>query len=223
MAIRFDAVGDTARNTSGGYVDATGAYTVTFWVYSVSASAFHTMVTIGSGASYHVAVMASGAWGVASNSGGLSTGGTVTNSTWYQCEFRYNGTNTITLTVNGSVVASVAAADLTSTALIEFGNDLNISGAEYLNGRLVNAKVFASNLTAPQAAAELATYNEVLSALAIYQFKTATDVNDYTTNGRNLTAGGTLTTEAGPPIVATEIPIAISGLLRSRMASHLAR
>ena len=205
MSIRFDAAADTLYRTAN--VPASN-FTVSMWVRGVAgAGSFRSFLTIGDVSSDY------NWWGV--NNGNAFAiwddvaervaGGTFSLNTWYHIVITLSGT-TASLYYRVLAAASYASISGTISAAarpqIAYGNDVF---DEHLNGRMAAVKLWdGSVLTLGEFSRErLSIQPSLFTNLSAWypMFSGAGERNrDYGPNGRDLTVGGTLTDEAGPPI-----------------------
>lgn len=213
MSTRIDASGDSIRRTAAlpsdtlltimvlGYVvnDRAGNYRYFCGIENATtnASAYKVMgwssannfeVSSESGSGSFAAAPATGKWFWAA----VSCGGTGANS--FNGYWRY---------LSPSDGTTVYTASCTSTAFTEalmpLGSD---SYAEWCDIRLSTAKVWDAVLTQAEIESEMNSVRPMrYTNLHLFSpLWSATDILDYSGNGKNWTAGGTLSTEENPPI-----------------------
>ena len=205
MSIRFDNAADTLYRTAN---VPSGNFTVSMMVRGVAgAGSYRSFLTIGDVSNDY------NWWGV--NSGNAFTiwdeaseraaGGTFSLNTWYHIVITLSGT-TASLYYRAWGAASYASISGTVLAAarpqIAYGNDVF---DEHLNGRMAVVKLWdGAVLTSGEFSRERLSVQPLrfTNLSAWYpMFPGAGERNrDYGQNGRDLTVGGTLTDEAGPPI-----------------------
>ena len=214
MAIRGDAFADSAYRTAS--VPAFGDFTTTFWAYRSTDTAHVEYLWI-MGATSLTAY-----WALAVDSttdtlalettlggglGAVGSGGAWTTGTWKRLAVVYNDTaDTLTLYEDGAQTAQLTSTTGTFTNA-ELYHLLPSSGNNF-EGRITGVKLYTSVLTLAQIEAE---WRQFLPASTTnlwgwWPLLSHTDLSDYSGNGRSLTANGTLTTEAEPPIAWSASP-----------------
>jgi hypothetical protein len=148
----------------------------------------------------------------ASDAGAWATGG------WRRFALVFDNTaNTLTL-YEGSEdestdmvqTAQVAETSGTQWDQIFLGGTLIGSG---FSGRFANVKLYTEVLSTARLKQELAYYNIQVSTniWGAWTLKEHTDLTDASGNGRSLSANGTVSTEAGPPITDGPETVALTG------------
>lgn len=210
MAIVFDASADAMVRTAT--VPTFGDWSFLVWYQGASATADHGVFylsddavptnymgcylnTTGSPDVFDIEFTG----GAVAGTTGISTG----TSTWYRLALTFNNTsNAYTLYLNGaSEATSSAFTGSVTIGRLTIGNVPQ--GGAFTNGRLANPKLFTSVLTLAECEHELSQYlPRTFSNLWGWWPSPAgaSDLVDYSGNGRDLTASGTLTAADGPPI-----------------------
>lgn len=202
MAVRFDATGDFVRRTTN--IPVATACTCMAWFQitvdrnAISAFMSYDVDTNDGGV---VATAADGTTLTLYTSGSVA-GAALTVGTWYHLTLVCDGTGSSNMRVylNGVLNMTGVSFTLPFTTLT-IGGTL-ASTAQWLNGRAAAVKVWNAALTTNEMLQEMRTYLPVrLANLNAWSpLLVHTDVKDYSINANHWTAGGTLTTEQGPPI-----------------------
>lgn len=199
MAIRFDAAGDYLYLATS--VPDDGIFTVALRVYiSVDRNASGVIATVMSSGGVGVAIglAANGTTLRALSSGSETTGTDLSVSTWYHVTLVKNGSS-ILVYLNG--VQDISRTDaLTWTTAYILLNDPTV----WCNMRSANMRVWEAALTQAEIQADMRSYLPARTANLLAWWPMlpgATErLKDYSGNGRNLTAAGTLADEDGPPL-----------------------
>lgn len=196
MAVRVDASGDSLSRAR-----LAGARTVMAWVYiSTDRNAYS---ALWQGGSNDYLVLDSSGTQLAYYDGATEpTGSNLSTGTWYHIAQTCAGDalgNAWAIYLNGVLDFSGARGAVAAGTNIVFGND---DATEWLNGRLANIKMFDAALTAAEIQQEMLALRpqRFANLWGWWPLWGAADIADYSGNGRTLTAGGTLTTEDGPPV-----------------------
>ena len=212
MAIRFDAAADRIARTSSP-LDYNSAYTWMAWVRLVSdLNAYGHVFGINrndAAANYDYIGMDGTGQGLITlvDIGGAYTeqaGTTLSLGTWYHiCAVRAS-TTSLAIYLNGvldstntrNVTGRIAATRMEAGAFGTFDGDR-------VDARIAAVKIWSVALSAAEIAQEI--YRLAPAQFAnLWQWSpligSASDLADYSGNGRDWTAGGTLTVEDGPPI-----------------------
>jgi hypothetical protein len=216
MGIRLDVAPDRLLRTTD-LLDYQAAYTIAGWarivtdtnayacICSLNAAAnrFDYLGLLGDGTTL-AAIMESGA-GYSENTGGTS----LTVGSWYflamvrasLTDLRvFLGAPGTAVAQNGTTVTT-SAAGRAAVARNEIGG-FTSGNLDPFNGRVGPWKAWSAALTAAELQAEM-TQTIPLRAANLYgawPLRDAADLTDISGNGRAWTAGGTLTTEDGPPV-----------------------
>lgn len=216
MAIRFDASGDVLSRTTA--IPVYNVFTWMAWVY-VSANRGATgqmlfSLDAGSGSFYRQLYhnnLALKIW----NGFSEFTGSSLVADRWYHIAFV--STNGLTCYLNGVADFASGSNISFSPSIIRMGNS---DASEWFNGRMAAAKIYDAVLTQAEIQAEMKQMDPVRRANlnSYYRLLTTNDyLIDQSGQGRTLTAGGTLTTEFGPPGLVIKprrdiwIPVASTG------------
>jgi hypothetical protein len=202
MAVRIDASGDSLQRTAN--LPTSGAWSACCWWYYVATSgSYAAIVALENGGTYQFFGNAGGNFGVeVSGIGGTAFSTNPTVSNWYFMAVISNGTNVIGYkrTLAGVWETASATANSFTPATLTFGNDIS---SEYNDCRLAGIKVWSAALSAAEINQEAETLRPQRTAnlnLFCPCWPGATErLADYSGNGYNLTAGGTLTDEDAPP------------------------
>lgn len=199
MALRFDATADRLTRTAG--LPSPSLFTMMGWFYlSVDRNDFTTFLTLEDAGSFGNLLQTNGTgetltiWSLSNT----TVGGILPIATWTHLAFTSDGTS-LRAYINGVLNITRVGITTASITTMTFGND-NIN--EFLNGRGAAFKVWDATLSADEILTEMRYYAPVrLQSLHLWApcFDTAT-VTDLSGNARDLTIGGTLAVEDGPPI-----------------------
>lgn len=202
MAVRIDASSDYLNRTSS----APGQYplTVTFWLYiTTDRNAYGVLFLIANsgGTSFISFNLSSSGTNLQISVGGNTTNGSnLSTGTWYHIACVVASATSQKMYLNGVLDINKTTSSYTFTAAQYY---LGSDSVGWLNGRLADVKMFDRELTVEEIKNEMADLWPVsYPAWAFYpMFAGASErVLDYGGGGRNLTANGTLTDEAGPPV-----------------------
>lgn len=136
------------------------------------------------------------------------TGTTIpSDGAWYHLAMVRASASSLLLYVNGAQEANntTSVSGRTASTRMEVGA-YSTSDYNPMNGRVAAIKIYTTNLSASEIQNEMRTYvpqrtaNLHIWTPAVENTAGNAD-NDYSGNGNNWTAGGTLTLEDGPPIV----------------------
>lgn len=213
MAVRIDASGDYLRRTTSLPSDTN--FTITGWCYIVShrTSEYRYFVGIENAASSSSAWKLMG-WNGGDNDLSIACDPIETQrfanspgaGVWWFFAISCNESNTLTgywRPADGSAthVSPTLATSPQTEAVLHLGAD---SWDEWCDVRLANVKVWDAVLTQAEIEAEQFTYRprrlENLHAWWPLLPGATERLRDYSGNGKDLTAGGTLTDEDGPPL-----------------------
>lgn len=216
MAVRVDAAADRLLRTTD-LINFNAAYTVMFWAYPVTLTqGFAYLWTInrdqGNETAQDYLHLGNGgtAFNLGSDAGGGNytevVGATLSVSTWYHVAIvRASATQSL-LYVNGVLGGTnnhTTVAGRSAATRFEFGA-YGSGNTTPFNGRYAYLKAWSTNLSLEQIQSEMNLIQPVF-ATSLYgfwpAFPGATErLADYSGNGRNWTAGGTLTDEDAPPV-----------------------
>lgn len=250
MAIRFDASADRILRTSD-LINYNSAYTWMAWVYLVSdlndyGSIFglNTNDNTGQDNEDWLGLDLDGTTlQVYVNNGGTHTsvnGTSLSTGTWYNITLVRESTSSIKAYLNGvlDITNTTSVTGRTAATRMESGAIYSTNEVR-LNGRVAAIKAWSKALTQAQIQNEMYSVlpHDFNSVYGFYPtFPGATErLADYSGNGRNWTAGGTLTDEDSPPIVwghkrtviplpnvSTPITVTANALTVISNAQHLA-
>jgi Concanavalin A-like lectin/glucanases superfamily len=201
MAIRCDTSADNLSRTTA--LPSPTSWTGMAWVYLVTnnGTAFQGALSLGSSAAFYaVAYGVSGTLKQAAFNNSAVTFGatTVATATWIHFALTVAGTgaNQMLIYRDGVVEQTLTAITGVPTTSLFVGST---QGGDPMNGRVAAIKVWNAVLTADEIRTEMRQYQpqRTLNLLSWHPMLLHTDLAQY---GATWTAGGTLTTEDGPPI-----------------------
>lgn len=199
MAIRFDAAADNLSRTTN--LPAATGYTAMGWFrIVVDRNDYGSFIAYGTAAgSYHaVGLDLDGTTLQIYNGGSGGSGMALTVGTWYHIAMTSDGT-TLRAYVNG--VQSTSIGYRAPGAKFWIGGDPE---GFWFNGNVAGIKIYDAVLSAAEIAAEMHSYRPLRLANINAWYPcfagTSERLRDYSGNGRDWTAGGTLTDEDGPPL-----------------------
>lgn len=140
---------------------------------------------------------------------GIAVGPPLTIGTWYKIGAVYDGSSTATLYygTEGSSLTSASNPGFSTGTVTSFRVGGSTFSTEFLNGSLAALKVWHTELSVAEIAAELEQYQPVRTdnLVRYHSFLTAPGLTDESGNGNNLTAGAaaTSTDASGPNIPLT--------------------
>ena len=226
MAVRFDAVNE-------GYVGSTGlpdmhTYSVTWWAYiSTDRNTWSTFICLDSSTDYtQVATAEDGTTLILYNSdSSLEPEAPLTPGTWYAMALTFTtgpdqddplatlywGTDPDDLSFHSGWIQPHTSTDFRIAHRAPSNpSDSESPKREWLNGRVAAVKVWDSVLSAAQVAAELKSYEPVVTddLLRVHKLQVP-EPTDYSGNGNTLTGGTGASTEDNPPI--SEAPAVPTG------------
>lgn len=208
MAVRLDAVTDTLTRTTG--LPGITSFTLMGWFQmAANTGGFQSFLaygtsTAGSGNFYSLTTNGGNLTFVAYNGATNSTAtGTITVGAWMHLALTCAGTgaNQLLAYQNGALFITFnGGTNPTSQKLYWGGN--NQSPNEWMNGRLAALKVYSAVLSAGEIQTEMRQYlpARLANLTSWMPLMLHTDLQDYGSGAFHGTAGGTLTTEDGPPI-----------------------
>lgn len=215
MAILFDASTDVILRTANIPVMNGGPYTVGFWFYLVTAPTggdpYQSLFCINSSSDYdQVGLQLSGAntrlYVAVDNGSYFETLGStnISTNTWYYVELVRSSTTSLIAYLNGVSEATQTNAASTQTSnRMDFGVHPQFSSDDF-KGRIAAIKIWDGALSAEERANERWTYQPArYSNLNLWSpcfAGSGERTRDYSGNGRDWTAGGTLTDADGPPL-----------------------
>ena len=211
MAIRFDAVGDRFFRISD-LLDYGSAYTVCFWLrLSVDMDAYVNFFSLNDDSDDNIDYLGTISDGttlqlyVATGGSAASQNGTnLSVGTWYHVSIVRESLTVAKFYVNGILDGTVTKDVTGRTSVTRMDVALAHSSANYqFNGLVADVKAWSSALTIEELKNEMWTVLPRRFA-NIYGFwpcfSGAIRLKDYSGNGRDWTAGGTLTDESSPPV-----------------------
>ena len=212
MAVRFDASGDYYLRTTS--LPPIAAVTIAGWFkISVDQNVESSLIAFGHASSSDAYLCSVGADGVTLqtwNGAANVTGTTLTVGTWQHIAMVVDGTGAgnFRIYLNGALDITAAGRTQNTAGALYIANN---SFAESWNGCTCAIKIWGAALTLAEIAQEVRTIRPQRSAdlNAWYPcFPGATErLADYSGNGRNWTAGGTLADEDPPPVSWGRLPI----------------
>jgi hypothetical protein len=121
---------------------------------------------------------------------------------WYHVTMVRSSTTNLQFYLNGAseTTNNFNVTQRPSSNVTEIGR--TTGDGEWANCRIAHVKVWTSNLTGAQIAAEMDSATPVVTSnlWAYWPLASHTDLTDASGNGRHLTGNGTLATEDGPPL-----------------------
>lgn len=210
MAIIVNASGEYLRRTAN--LPSDSAWTGMCWMYlnSIRSSVYQYLIELAnatsSASSYQViGFNSSGSFEIHQGVSSQTFGSAPSAGAWYHVYLRNNGTTLSggfrAVGASAYTTASISSASAFTEAALYFGND---SWDEYMDARLAAIKVWDAHLSDAEIELEFMRLTPARTAnLNIWTpgILTGTDrVKDYSGNGRDWTAGGTLTDGDGPPV-----------------------
>lgn len=203
-AVRVDATGDRLNRTTS--LPTYNACTIMAWFkLSADRNKFSTFMQLDSAVTKMiVGTTADGTTLSIFNGVGTVTGSALTVGTWYHIAMVCDGIGGADFLcyLNGVENMTGGGVTGTSTDLIFCQSD-DGAADEWIDGCIAAAKVYDAILTPAEIANEMRSYRPLRTAglNAWYPcVSIAADEIDFSGGGRNLTIGGTLATEQGPPI-----------------------
>ena len=204
MALRFNASGDRLSSTTN--LPGAAAFTLMGWVYiAVDLNLFGSLLVYGDSVGPKFAYVGVDGTGTTLNLyDGINdnAGSALSLATWYHVALAGNLNGSLTAYLNGvsNVTATGDAAN--SSERIEL---MNNTANENIDGRLAAVKIYSAILTAPEILQEMRSFRPVRTAnlntwLPCVDRVVADNALDMSGNGYDMTVGGTLTVEDGPPI-----------------------
>lgn len=204
-SLRFDGSTDILTRTSNN--PTVTSFTMMAWVkISVDINTYTAMMIMATNplsAYYYVGTTADGTTLEAFSNGNPElTGTNLAVGTWYHVAFTVSGTGAGTFLVylNGVLDITQSGSVSVTNGAMQFGND-DIS--EFFNGCIAAIKVYSAVLPVADIQNEMQSYRP-RRTLNLNTWKpnlsTADQTIDYSGNGFDMTVGGTLATEDGPPI-----------------------
>lgn len=210
-AVRFDAASDRLLRTSG-LLDYKQAYTVMFWAYIVTdTNDFTVIYTINDNINFnnyeYVGFGANGtAWRIASKHNGgteiTDSGSDASTGTWYHLALVRSAANgTLTLYIDGAQECQLTNDVSTGGGVLERMELGAFSSNNFsrFDGRIAYARAWQAALTAGEITTEMQA-DTAQKAGAWADWDLQSDYADQSGNGRDWTAGGTLTFEDGPTL-----------------------
>lgn len=210
MAVRFDAAADRLLRTAN-LPSGAGPWTISLWVR---------LASYGGGGSYGMAFYVgadnyalrtayagrnTSEWVLGSGSAEVSSGTTIALDTWYHMVVTRDESLTpdSEMFIDGVSTLSLSGANGGTATRFEFGA-VGTTDQDNWDGRIAAIKWWDVVLTPAQIAAEMfVTLPRFANPQGFYptvQDTAAGLLEDWSGQGRNFTAGGTLAVEDGPPI-----------------------
>ena len=203
-SVRFDNSADRYSRTADALLG--GSYTMACWTYMVTdlnAPSYWLSIDDGGSGYSSFGTFADGTQQRWTASVSQLSGPQLSTGAWYYqaITFDASGVETMYLCPAGGSFSSVTGNLSTS------GSAWNLWIAttgfvQPFDGRIAQVKIWTAALSQAELEAEMAVDSVVRTAnlWAYYSFRSGPQTNDESGNGRTLTAAGTLTTEAGPPV-----------------------
>jgi hypothetical protein len=206
MAVRFDASGDILKRTAN--LPATSAFTACGWArfVSIRAGQYQYFIELANGTSnagsYLIIGYRSGtAFEISTGNASASFASAPTTGTWFFWALTHNNTNLVGYWAHAGsalVTQSITGQSFTP-AQLSIGND---TWNEWCDIEMSDTLIYDAVLT--QAELEQQMYRSLpvrTANLNIWSpLPSASDIVDYSGNGRDWTSGGTLTSASGPPL-----------------------
>lgn len=246
MAVRFDAAADRLARTSG-LLNTNAAYTASFWIYLTSdlnayEHVFGTNINSAANNFEYVGFDDNNVGGtlprlclLVDNGAYVEVSGSrLALSTWHYIAVIRSSTTNLSLYLNGGTTADVTNTQNVSARTTATRMELGAFGTgngDRFDGRIANLKIWNTNLTAQEAADERFTVEPLRKSnlWGWYPLLSSSDIADWSGNGRDWTAGGTLTTEDHPPrpftLFVPQMPFAVvasAGSITGDLAQTLA-
>lgn len=233
MSQRADAASDRCSYTASAPPSPATAFTVTMWArLRVDRDDFSTMMRLhsssGGSTTVNITTGSSGTTPIVvspGNTGGIVGSDALAVDTWRMIAVTCAGTGATdskiyTKTIGGST--NVATGEVSGGAapdgLTLFGRSAGDS-TEWFNGGLAYVRVWSAVLSQADIEAEWASATVVRTSGLWANWPLATNLNDISGNGRNLTAGSTaLSTEDDPPLGVSGTAVANLGGLTATAA-----
>jgi hypothetical protein len=199
MAIRANATGEGFSRTSP-----TLPHTIMAWIMLITDRDDYTgFWNYNNGSEYSLGTDQTGTTLMHSDVVGTeNTGTNLALNTWYHVAVvAAGGAGSLRrVYLNGILDITFSTDDPTAGTLYFMNVE---SGSDFLDGRMANAIISTGNWTQDEIQRQMLQYAPV-RVNDLYGWYPMLDVgtgaNDFSANGNNLTANGTLTTEDGPPI-----------------------
>ena len=213
MSVRFDAASDRLLRTSD-LPSYNSAYTFDAWVYLVGTTGnAQTILGIDTnvdGANEDSLYIATGGGALslfvatASATTDINGSANVTVGAWHHVAVVRESATSLKAYLDGTLVATNTrnvGGRSTAPTRMEIGGSYTANSYRF-NGRVANVRIWTVALTATQVAEQSALYTpSITTGLHLWTpLPGHTDLADDSGNGRNWTAGGTLTTEGDPPV-----------------------
>lgn len=207
-AVRFDADGEDYSWSGGTAINP--PCTIMCWgMVSSDRNAFSTFIELNSGSNTNQIMLDTDSDGTTLNgfsmpSSRVAIGTGMTVGAWYKMAIVVSGgTGTLYHAPAGSALSSAAfSGAITSTGLTGGRIGEAVSGGEWLNGRVANAKFYSAALTVAELENEFAQYEPVRVAdlVRAYVHPLYALGADYSSNGNTLSGGSGAAAQSGPPI-----------------------
>ncbi len=215
MAVRFDADGETLSISSG--LPSSTAFTLCGWYKRRGGGSGTNEMLCGmygaDAPNAYIAVftysLSTYAFRVQTNAGSISSAGlSITDDAWYFCALSCGGTGAADAKVRAAALgsASLTTVSAAGSSFVPVGLSLDVAGfGTWSNQALSGFKLFDRVLTDAELLAEMnrltpASTTNLSAWWPLVGDTIANAVKDYSGNGRDWTANGTLTIEDGPPV-----------------------
>lgn len=202
MSLRIDSTGDSASRSTN-LPDITN-FTMMGWFRLAGSTSFGTLLCRGTTWATYLNVGLTGTVLIyydSTNSGGEG-GSDLGTNTWHHITYTRSG---VTRTIYFDGVQNVQVTNTAPTVASDVISIGNNGDAENMNGSAAAIKIWGAALTVAEIQQEMRQYLPVrtanINSFNPFNCPTVASNNiDYSGNGFNLTFGGTLTFEDGPPI-----------------------
>ncbi len=209
MAVRFDADADRLLRTTD-LLNYNAAYTIMGWIYILSSLTFETIFGFNDNSASNEDTVytrsSDTAFRFSVNGGGFGGSIAYALNTWYHVALVRSSATALTIYVNGVAEGTTATTDVSARATVtrmESGGALS-TNQDRLDGRVAAIKAWSTNLTVAEILQEMVAIHPIRTA-NLYGWwpafpGTTERLIDYSGNGRDWTAAGTLADEDPPPV-----------------------